>query len=265
MDAEVPEELTCSVCTGLFLEPQACPCGHVFCGYCIEHWLENRQCCPLCRAKASFSDLKESAEVGEKCRAFPIVCPWMCSWRGRRDELPDHVSSCPLGQFVDFTVQLDSPLGMCLEVLYETMLVGSLDGCGAASIYNQMTLDQEKQIRINDQVVAVDGVMGEAPLLAYLLHRPGRKNVTFRHPQELAVNITKGGKKLGLDLSWSRPNGIVTVLRVADGAVQEHNAYAGANQEQLLLHDRIIEVNGVDGIGDPERVVPALLQADTCV
>jgi len=157
-------------------------------------------------------------------------------------------------------------MGVCFEILDDCMLVGSVHQGGGAWEYNQKTEGQEERlICVNDQVVQVDGIRGDPALLAYLVRRPKRKSITLRHPQELAVNITKGGKKLGIDLSWSRPNGVLTVLGVLDGAVQEYNTSARSDQEQLQKNDRIIEVNGVSGMGNPDGVVPILIEAETCV
>ena len=46
----VKEELTCSVCCVMFLDPYTLhPCEHTFCNECISTWLTKTITCPLCR------------------------------------------------------------------------------------------------------------------------------------------------------------------------------------------------------------------------
>ncbi|RWS31949.1 E3 ubiquitin-protein ligase RNF8-like protein [Leptotrombidium deliense] len=45
-------ELTCPICSELFIEPVHVSCSHTFCNYCIELWKRNpnsHQECPVCR------------------------------------------------------------------------------------------------------------------------------------------------------------------------------------------------------------------------
>uniref|UniRef100_A0A7S1KW10 RING-type domain-containing protein n=1 Tax=Alexandrium catenella TaxID=2925 RepID=A0A7S1KW10_ALECA len=257
--AGITDELVCSICTGVFFDPQVGRCGHRFCGFCIEQWLKRSTHCPLCRAELKAEDLAECAEIREQCDGLQMACSWRCGWQGRRDEVGEHMVNCPVGYFVDLTVQLDGPLGVCFEILDGVMLVGCLHEEGHASRYNQAHQGQEdRQIQINDQVLSVDGIRGDPPLLTYLLHRPKRKSITLRHPEELAINIAKRGKKLGIDLSWSKPNGILTVLGVKPGAIEENNSSALSPSKQLRKLDRIIEINGMGCVGRPDFVVPLL-------
>mmetsp|Transcript_22365 Transcript_22365/g.63452 ORF Transcript_22365/g.63452 Transcript_22365/m.63452 type:complete len:294 (-) Transcript_22365:213-1094(-) len=261
----VPDDLSCSICTGMFVDPLVCPCGHSYCGFCIQQWLESGKCCPLCRASVQLGDLRESETVREQCDSINVSCPWGCNWKGRRDEQGSHVASCPVGQFIDFNVEAKGPLGIDFEILDDCLLVGCIDEGYALWEHNQrMEGNQEKQVRINDQVVQVDGVSGDPELLAYLLRRPRRKNIMFRHPQELAVNIKKGGKMLGMGVAWSIPNGVLTVFDVQDGAVNEYNSAASSHYERLQKNDRIIEVNGVSGFNNAAGLSDILLQAEAC-
>lgn len=45
------DDLTCSVCTELFIEAVTLGCSHTFCKFCIEQWRKNADLCPICRTK----------------------------------------------------------------------------------------------------------------------------------------------------------------------------------------------------------------------
>lgn len=45
------DDLTCSVCTELFIEAVTLGCSHTFCKFCIEQWRKNDDVCPICRTK----------------------------------------------------------------------------------------------------------------------------------------------------------------------------------------------------------------------
>ncbi|XP_043247857.1 E3 ubiquitin-protein ligase RNF8-like [Colletes gigas] len=44
------EQLTCSVCSELFVEATTLSCMHTFCQHCIKTWIKKRKECPVCRA-----------------------------------------------------------------------------------------------------------------------------------------------------------------------------------------------------------------------
>jgi len=45
------EELTCSICSELFVSAVSLQCVHTFCKLCIEQWEETSNTCPICRVK----------------------------------------------------------------------------------------------------------------------------------------------------------------------------------------------------------------------
>lgn len=45
------DELTCSICSELFIKAVTLQCSHTFCKYCIETWKSNKSICPICRTK----------------------------------------------------------------------------------------------------------------------------------------------------------------------------------------------------------------------
>ncbi|KOC70100.1 E3 ubiquitin-protein ligase RNF8-A [Habropoda laboriosa] len=47
------EQLTCSICSELFVKATTLNCTHTFCQYCIKSWSKKRKECPVCRARVS--------------------------------------------------------------------------------------------------------------------------------------------------------------------------------------------------------------------
>ncbi|XP_054262722.1 E3 ubiquitin-protein ligase rnf8-like isoform X2 [Macrosteles quadrilineatus] len=44
------DDLMCSICAELYIEPTALNCGHMFCKQCITEWSKKKKICPMCRA-----------------------------------------------------------------------------------------------------------------------------------------------------------------------------------------------------------------------
>ncbi|CAN8005389.1 unnamed protein product [Ixodes hexagonus] len=44
-------ELTCVICSELFVDAAMLQCGHTFCSFCIQNWRRQKNCCPFCQAK----------------------------------------------------------------------------------------------------------------------------------------------------------------------------------------------------------------------
>ena len=52
MEGGMVDELTCSCCADLLVEPTTLECGHTVCRLCLAHWYMNgRRECPECRQK----------------------------------------------------------------------------------------------------------------------------------------------------------------------------------------------------------------------
>ncbi|XP_043802001.1 E3 ubiquitin-protein ligase RNF8-like [Apis laboriosa] len=47
------EQLTCTICSELFVKATTLNCMHTFCQYCINIWNKKRKECPICRASVS--------------------------------------------------------------------------------------------------------------------------------------------------------------------------------------------------------------------
>ena len=43
-----------------FEDPHTLPCCHTFCRVCISDWIQSKGHCPLCRQRATITDLKKS-------------------------------------------------------------------------------------------------------------------------------------------------------------------------------------------------------------
>ncbi|XP_044759784.1 E3 ubiquitin-protein ligase RNF8-like [Coccinella septempunctata] len=43
------EELTCSICSELFIDAVTLNCSHSFCQFCIVKWMKEQSTCPVCR------------------------------------------------------------------------------------------------------------------------------------------------------------------------------------------------------------------------
>lgn len=47
------EQLTCSICSELFVKATTLNCMHTFCQHCIISWHKKKKECPVCRAKVA--------------------------------------------------------------------------------------------------------------------------------------------------------------------------------------------------------------------
>ncbi len=71
---DVPEELTCSICTGLLCEPHLMNCcEQQFCKDCLEKWLLRKKACPHCRS-ADFSHMLMK-QTSRKTKELKVFCP----------------------------------------------------------------------------------------------------------------------------------------------------------------------------------------------
>lgn len=86
------ERLTCTFGLGVFNNPVALPCQHVYCKGCIEQWLAKNGGCPKCRCKFSKDDLKPQTNFAKMIQSAEVQCSLTgCTWKGRYDMLEHHL------------------------------------------------------------------------------------------------------------------------------------------------------------------------------
>ena len=51
-DDAITDILTCPICMEYLTRPCETSCGHAFCEYCLNKWLERSELCPSCRKSA---------------------------------------------------------------------------------------------------------------------------------------------------------------------------------------------------------------------
>ncbi len=93
--------LICPFGYGIFRDPVALPCQHVFCRQCIESSNEGRGCgnCPTCGEPWSKEQLRHQIEVAELISQSTCKCP-QCDWTGQYQNLEKHMKSGCQNAFV---------------------------------------------------------------------------------------------------------------------------------------------------------------------
>ncbi|CAF1225421.1 unnamed protein product [Rotaria sp. Silwood1] len=137
----IDKELKCSLCFLPFTAPVSTPCQHAFCMSCITQWLNKNSSCALCRSQILKKDLtsinvlfianmlnrlqvkckacgktdmrrdefmnhvkNECPKVIVRCLASPMDCPW----NGSRDQLYNHMTTCPFNRLQKIIFELMS-------------------------------------------------------------------------------------------------------------------------------------------------------------
>ena len=86
-------QLTCTVGLGIFNDPVALPCQHVFCRSCIEAWLVKNNTCPKCRLGFTKESLKPQWIFARIIKNAPVYCSNTgCKWAGTQENLESHLA-----------------------------------------------------------------------------------------------------------------------------------------------------------------------------
>ena len=94
---EYLDNLICGLGYGIFNDPVALPCQHVFCRACILSASEGRGCgiCPSCGEAWAKEQLRAQIEVAELINQATVKCQ-LCDWTGQYQALDKHnKASCP--------------------------------------------------------------------------------------------------------------------------------------------------------------------------
>eukprot|EP01022_Parablepharisma_sp_SALTPOND_P035426 TRINITY_DN952_c1_g1_i2.p2 TRINITY_DN952_c1_g1~~TRINITY_DN952_c1_g1_i2.p2 ORF type:complete len:758 (+),score=63.41 TRINITY_DN952_c1_g1_i2:102-2276(+) len=122
---EYLNQMTCAIGLGIFNDPVALPCQHVFCKACIEAWLNKNGTCPKCRETFCKESLRPqwifakiisnslvacsnpdckwtgpfsslNSHLFNECLESSCYCPFGCGEQAKRSDLPAHEKVCEL-------------------------------------------------------------------------------------------------------------------------------------------------------------------------
>jgi hypothetical protein len=93
---EIDNELLCSLCHFVLVNPKQTPCGHVFCAKCITDYLtKGSNLCPQCSSKLTAAEIQPAPKIVSnllmklvtKCDALESGCAWFGEWIQLEDHL----------------------------------------------------------------------------------------------------------------------------------------------------------------------------------
>eukprot|EP00899_Mesostigma_viride_P002568 jgi/Mesvir1/12311/Mv00507-RA.2 len=117
----IPEELLCTICTGVLLDPVEGPCEHLACRECLDGWFQQskEKTCPTCRQPLADCTIKPGHRaVRSQLDAFEVTCDNAtrgCTAVINLGVLPGHLSSCGKG------IEICSNSGCVATVLREDL------------------------------------------------------------------------------------------------------------------------------------------------
>ncbi|KAI4881728.1 hypothetical protein NFI96_026566 [Prochilodus magdalenae] len=96
---EVDDDLVCHICLQPLVQPLDTPCGHTFCARCLRSFLQERDFCPLDRARLQLHGCRRSSILVHKLLdKLSVTCPLTpaCSLSMPRCDLEAHLKHrCP--------------------------------------------------------------------------------------------------------------------------------------------------------------------------
>eukprot|EP00985_Skeletonema_marinoi_P015709 scaffold8184_cov164-Skeletonema_marinoi.AAC.2 len=114
----IPDDLICSICMTVPVEPLVTPCDHMFCEPCIRQALNDRNICPIDRRPCTVGQLKRLEGLSFRVwSGIQVKCGGQesgCAWRGSIADYAVHTQNCimsraPTGNNVSaLTEQLES-------------------------------------------------------------------------------------------------------------------------------------------------------------
>eukprot|EP00581_Thalassiosira_minuscula_P001190 CAMPEP_0183738516 /NCGR_PEP_ID=MMETSP0737-20130205/54773_1 /TAXON_ID=385413 /ORGANISM="Thalassiosira miniscula, Strain CCMP1093" /LENGTH=303 /DNA_ID=CAMNT_0025973067 /DNA_START=241 /DNA_END=1152 /DNA_ORIENTATION=+ len=95
---QVPEDMVCSICMALPLDPILTPCEHVFCAGCIYQALDRCEQCPIDRTACTIGQLKPlRGFVHRIWNNIQVKCGNHnngCAWTGSIGDYSSHMNHC---------------------------------------------------------------------------------------------------------------------------------------------------------------------------
>lgn len=98
----VPDDLVCSICMTVPVEPRITPCSHLFCLTCIRQALRTQNLCPIDRRPCTHGQLKRLDGLSLRIwSGIQVKCGYYengCAWRGSIADYSSHTENCTVGR-----------------------------------------------------------------------------------------------------------------------------------------------------------------------
>lgn len=108
------DQVTCSICLSRYRNPVTLPCGHSFCGTCIQDsWRSSEKLCPVCRQPfPEGTKLCRNVTLSNLLKAMPPVLPAPATAIPRQETGAGHSARCPRhGRSLEFFCRTE---GLCV-------------------------------------------------------------------------------------------------------------------------------------------------------
>ena len=142
-----------------------------------------------------------------------------------------------------------SPLGIILDVTNPECAVVKDIGEGPLREWNQQCCE-DKQVKLLDRVLEVNGVRGSSIEIAKALGTPDSQefSITMQRPEERRIQLHRPGD-IGIVINYKRVGAAAPwISKITPGLLSEWNE--NMPDQAAYVHDRIIAVNGEPGTTD---------------
>ena len=98
--SSVDQNIICSICSAVLEEAVLTPCGHSFCGNCLDIWLARpgrAKTCPECRGNVRVEDVRPIHSIRNLVNAMDVCCENKdrgCPLTMKVEELKYHIKVC---------------------------------------------------------------------------------------------------------------------------------------------------------------------------